>query len=167
MAITYDVIASNTLSAKASSIVFNSIPATYTDLRIVLINQNDTNAYNPYVLFNNDSGTNYTYSFIYGNSGSTVGSVQNTGVTFGQLNMGGQALSPYWGLDEIDLFSYSSTTIYKTYLFRSSDNNSTSFTGVGSALWKSFSAINSVSVFANAGLFSIGTTVTIFGIKAA
>jgi hypothetical protein len=66
----------------------------------------------------------------------------------------------------IDIMNYSNTTTYKTALHRFNDANAIVFAIVG--LWRNTAAINQVRVFStNAVNFAVGSTFTLYGIKAA
>ena len=71
MAATYEPIATTTLGSAASSITFNSIPATYTDLRVVLVGTTTATA-NCWLTFNSDGATNYSDTFLYSNQKSKI-----------------------------------------------------------------------------------------------
>ena len=72
MTATYDCIATTTLSSAQSSVTFSSISGSYTDLIIIsdaiLASGNDALG----LRFNSDSGSNYSYTFMYGNGTSAV-----------------------------------------------------------------------------------------------
>jgi hypothetical protein len=71
MATTYEKIATTTLGSASSTITFNSIAASWTDLRIVLVSVNDASSTQPVEMrFNSDSGTNYSTTNLYGNGGN-------------------------------------------------------------------------------------------------
>jgi hypothetical protein len=62
--------------------------------------------------------------------------------------------------------NYSNTTTYKTVLLRS--NNASAITVATVGLWRSTSAINTIKIYADgAAVFSVGSTFTLYGIKAA
>ena len=63
MASTYEPIATTTLGSAASSITFSSIPATYTDLRLVLVHTPSASTGNAQMQFNSDTATNYSYTY--------------------------------------------------------------------------------------------------------
>jgi len=71
------VIASQTLGSTAATINFTSIPATYTDLRVVISGIQSSNYLAPTMILNSDSGTNYSNTKIKGN-GSAASSSRNT-----------------------------------------------------------------------------------------
>ena len=164
MAATYEPIATTTLGSAASSITFSSIPATYTDLRVVLTCA-DTTIF-PQVRFNSDSGTNYSWTYVAG-TGSAAQSGRFTSQTEFYNNISGSSTVPF--LTTYDIFSYAGST-YKTMLW--TENNDKNGSGVVSpkvGLWRSTSAINTIALRADiyGTTFGAGTTATLYGIKAA
>jgi hypothetical protein len=165
MATTYEPIATTTLGSAAASITFSSIAATYTDLKVVLISSTATagNTVN-YLRFNSDTGTNYSSTWLTGD-GATVGSSTETGATF--IRGGENANNTDTGLSFIthDVFSYAGST-YKTALVTNSrDNNGSGSTYRIVGLWRSTSAITSLTIASSAGNYKTGTTATLYGIK--
>lgn len=75
MPATYEPISTTTLSSATTSINFTSIPATYTDLRIVWVYQTTTGGSYPIINFNSDAASNYSYITLFG-AGSSSGASQ-------------------------------------------------------------------------------------------
>ena len=78
---TYDAIATQTLSSAAASVTFSSIAGTYTDLVLVTSIRKSTTGVSAYLRANNDSGTNYSTTYLYG-SGTSAISTRDTNRTF-------------------------------------------------------------------------------------
>lgn len=162
MALTYEPIASTTLSSAASAITFSGIPATFTDIRLVVVGVTSATAINVNFRVNSDTGTNFSLTQLAGSTAAT-GSVRNSNQT---------SLIGYWqaGTDAnpstyiVDLLSYANTSINKTILY-SGGSMSEIFRGVG--LWRSTAAITSVSLFPASGNWNSGATGSLYGIKAA
>jgi len=161
MAITYEPIASTTLGSASATITFSSIPATYTDLRLVLTAKSTSGAVvYPAFRFNSDTGTNYSNVFLVGN-GSTASSLRGTNETQIGIASNGSD-STIFGLYTLDIFSYADST-YKTILASESADANGSGTVVRSLhLWRSTSAITSILI--RNGDYEIGTTATLYGI---
>lgn len=164
MAKTYEKIATTTLGSASSSITFSSIPSTYTDLVIVTNTQRDASGSGPVgflAQFNGDTGTNYSVTAMLGN-GSTAFTGRESNQT-GAFVLTGQ--DGIWGNSIINVMNYANTTTNKTLLTRI---NTTSSNGVSLyvGLWRSTSAINSITLTGSAAL-KAGSTFTIYGIKAA
>ncbi len=161
---TYEPIATTTLGSPSSSITFSSIPSTYTDLIIVTNTQRDATGSGVVgfvAQFNGDTATNYSVTAVLGN-GTTAFSGRDNNQT-GAFVLTGQ--DGIWGNSIINIMNYSNSTTYKTLLTRI---NTTSGNGVSAyvGLWRSTSAINSVTLTGSASL-KTGSTFTLYGIKAA
>ena len=167
MPATYEKIQSTTLSSAAANITFTSIPATYTDLKISFFTTPNTTTFcNPWMRFNSDTGSNYSWTRLWGNSGSALSgrSTSQTKLIIGQA-AGSRTTNP--SFYDIDIFSYAGST-YKTSLINgNADNNNTS----GSVerivgLWSSTSAITSIVLNLEGGAIDLepGTTATLYGI---
>jgi hypothetical protein len=163
MPTTYEPIATTTLGSAASSITFSSIPSTYTDLRII-INCISVGNSTGWVRCNGDSGTNYSLTHINGN-GATATSGRSTSTSNGlgiQTSVATGTTPVLW---TFDLFSYASTSIYKTALTTASNDQN----GAGSvqrtvAMWQNTSAVTSLEVRTSIDNFNTGTTATLYGI---
>jgi len=163
MAGTYESIASQTLGSAAASITFSSIPATFTDLRLVLVGTQTSG--NLDLQFNSDTGTNYSQTFFYGD-GASVTSTRRTTVSQIQL-------SEYSGLNAttpsaryVDIFSYAGSTFKTALNSENQDLNGSGFVLNGVGLWRSTAAITSVSLTTTgAGELKIGTTAELIGIS--
>ena len=165
MATTYEPIATTTLGSAAASITLSSIPATYTDLRLVIVARGTT-ADNCSIQFNNDTGTNYSETGLQGN-GSAAASWRRTNVAYIRLTnaAGLPTAANTFLMNTYDIFNYAGST-YKTVLgVNSNDQNGSGDSGRLAGLWRSTSAITSIKIFTNFGAdFTIGTTATLYGI---
>jgi len=81
MPATYDCIATTTLTSTASSVVFSSIPQTYTDLVVVFVGKNTTAnvAMTGEFDLNSDGGNNYSATHLNLDNTSSRGSNNNGG----------------------------------------------------------------------------------------
>ena len=111
MAKTYTPIATSTMTVNAPSITFSSIPAGYTDLKLIITFKRD-NAGGVYLRFNSDSASNYSQTFLEG--ASTAVSVRAANQNFAYVDYNGDSTNN--GMYSIDLMNYSNTTTFKTYL---------------------------------------------------
>jgi hypothetical protein len=162
MANTYEAIATQTLGSTTTSVTFSSIPGTYTDLVLIYDGTTASNGYLS-IRFNGDTGTNYSATVIRG-TGSAAGSTRFTSASEIDIAMG-STLSTSQNNAIIQVMNYSNTTTNKTLLART--NNAGVETGAGVGLWRSTSAINSITIKTNSPNFSIGSTFSLYGIKAA
>lgn len=169
MAVTYEPIATTTLGSAAASIVFSSIPSTYTDLRIVLLGTYASVGTNPAMRFNGDTASNYSVTELYG-TGTTAATTSTS--TFPFINLVRQqsitdTTTPV--LFTIDIFSYAGATNKTCLVAGSNDVNSTSgWINRIVGLWRSTAAITSITLYPyDATNINAGTVATLYGIKAA
>jgi hypothetical protein len=164
---TYEPIATTTLTSTSISVVFSSIPQTYTDLILVVqaIAVNTTGN-EPLFYVNGDTNGNYSYTSVQGN-GSSASSLRITNRTNGELGLRSQSTSTTGGYSSVTHFmNYSNTTTYKTILTCSGDAGLAVETGAN--MWRSTAAITSINCFISAAaIFNVGSTFTLYGIKAA
>ena len=163
---TYEAIATQTLGSAAASVTFSSIPATYTDLVVVVSASPSTTVYMGYGELNGDTGSNYSETLLYG-TGSAAGSARETSrpnLYFGNWTTQNTTSSRVVYI--INIMNYANTTTYKTLLSRASD--STTEVNAVVNLWRSTAAINSFRLYlGGAGNFVAGSTFSLYGIKAA
>ena len=168
MPATYEPIATTTLGSAAASITFSSIPATYTDLRVVYVVNCASAGQLLFIRFNGDGSGSTLYSLtnLYGD-GSTATSSRNTSrSSWFDLQNGMPSGGSTFAFGTIDLFSYAGST-YKTGLMTgSNDANGTGDVDRRVGLYSSTSAISSITLSPQTAVnFSIGTTATLYGIK--
>lgn len=153
MTATYEKIATST-SSGGSTITLSSIPSTYTDL--VLIFSGDTGGGITSLQFNGDTGSNYHSVMWWGTGSGPVVSRYSTAYTFVIPGSGGQVF-----LQKIQIMDYANTTTYKSCVSRV--DGATASTTTSCQLWKSTSAINSISLV-NSGTYN-SYEITLYGIK--
>jgi len=166
MAITYDKIATTTLSGTASSVTFSSIAASWTDLKLIIVTIVPANNGYYYVQFNGDTAANYSCNFMQGNGTSATSTKFTTANGSDAGRVGGSAVTTAPSLLTLDIFSYRNST-HKTYIGNhSSDQNGAGVTYNVVGKWGSTAAITSFSVFGNGGSnsFTTGTSATLYGI---
>jgi len=157
---TYEPIATNTLGSAASSVTFSSISGSYTDLIIIQDSQSSAGGYTQ-ITFNSDTGSNYSNTQFYAGSGA-AGTSRTTGLTY--MQTGYNTASSQVG-HIYQIMNYSNSTTYKTALTRWNDTADTVGASVG--LWRSTSAITSITLTQASGNYSTGSTFTLYGIAAA
>ena len=161
---TYEPIATQTLGSSSSTITFSSIPATYTDLRLVLVGTGSTTL-NVWLTFNNDSSSLYSSTHLVGDGSSALSSRQTSG-TFIRLNAN-NAFNTLPAMITYDVFSYAGST-FKTLLGSvSADTNGGAATYVTRqvSLYRSTTAISRLDFNTSTGTFESGTIATLYGIK--
>jgi hypothetical protein len=170
MPATYEPIATTTLGSAAATITFSSIPATYTDLRLVIVGKwvYTSASYGTIgARFNSDSGSNYSYTWIYGDGSAATSSRQTNGTEARMYLVCDTNGSSTASLATLDIFSYAGST-NKTMLHTHSNDLNTAGIGVGQRvlLWRNTSAITSIQLVNISGTdFATGTTATLYGIK--
>ena len=69
---TYESISSVTLTSNSTTVTFGSIPQTYTDLVLVIVAKITSGGLDMFIRFNSDTGSNYSYTQLYGNGTSAA-----------------------------------------------------------------------------------------------
>ena len=161
---TYEPIATQTLASAAAGITFSSIPATYTDLRIVCT-LTVASATSIGLQANGDTATNYSLTYLSGTGTSAISSRQTSQPRW-KFNLPLDASTTVPEMITADIFNYAGST-YKTMLgTESADTNGAGRTTQTVQLWQSTSAITSLYLFPSGANFNTGTTATLYGIKA-
>lgn len=155
-------IATTTLGSAASSIVFTSIPATYTDLRIVFVGT-ATSATGLRAQFNSDTGTNYSRTSLLGD-GSAVYSQRGTNIAFISLGINDNLSTTIPTLRTMDVFSYAGSTNKTVLTNESTDSNGGGAATIAVQMWRNTGAITSVSLNVSGTTMAAGTTATLYGI---
>jgi len=161
---TYKSIAYVTLPAALSTVTFNSIPSTYTDL-VLVSSISSVSASNGAVFalrFNSDSSALYSEKTIYGD-GSGTNSGTSTNATYVDI---GNASTTTITTHITNILNYSNTGVFKTILSRS--NLSNLYVLFYGGNYASTTAISSLTIFNPSGSsFNTGTTFNLYGIAAA
>ena len=168
MAVTYDVIQTQTLSSDQGSIAFASIPSSYTDL-VILGSMKFASAGNDVgIRFNTDSGSNYFNQQSVSEGTSLPANQETTATGIRTLN---NMSSTFDNAFEINIANYSSSSIPKSLYsrwFTGTNVGNTSW-GVFGGGWTSTAAINRVDLYKydGAGSIAAGSTFTLIGIAKA
>ncbi len=169
MASTYEKIQTTTIGTATDIVDFTSIPATYTDLVIVMNASATDGASGAYMRFNSDTGNNYNIAELYGTGSSDAGQSDhlrsNIIITFSN-DLGGPTITQ---AATINIMSYAQTTYHKCVIMNSGTPSNSSFPGVSyyGNVWNNTGAINAVRIYTNASTFVSGSTFSLYGIKAA
>lgn len=172
MPLTYKAIATVTVgSGGAASMVFTSIPQTFTDL-VFKVSARGTQAAASHALTLrfNSSTTNYAGRELVGD-GSAVASltrgVFGTAMYVGNIN-GNGATSNTFSNTELYIPNYNSSAFKSVSVDGVSENNATeAYTTLLAGLWSDTSAITRIDLvaFASHGTLMQHTTATLYGIK--
>jgi hypothetical protein len=163
MTATYEKIATTTLGSAASSVNFNSISGSYTDIVIIASIKNTSLYLDTWIRFNSDTGSNYSNTVLAGN-GSAAYSSRASNATKINLTFSGYPDTGSHNVTIINVMNYANTTTNKTILSRSD----TAAWGVDATvgLWRSTSAISTIDLLPSSSTFASGSTFTLYGIKA-
>jgi hypothetical protein len=153
---TYDLIATTTLAASTSSVIFGSLPQSYRDLILVF---NGTTAVADGVgsRYNADSGSNYSAVRMIGSS---------SGATSDSFSGFSRIIETAGNTDErtayiSNIMDYSATDKHKTVITR--NNIASNVSGITSR-WANTAAITSITVFSPSSTISSGSTIAIYGV---
>lgn len=165
---TMQLIQHQELGSAQSSIVFSSIPSTFTDLYLTLSLRGSLN--NPqighFIRLNNDSGANYSSRRLVGN-GSSASSASESGST---SIYGGQApaatqTSNTFGNTSIYIPNYAgSTTKSLSFETTRENNGSAVFTSLIAGLWSGTAAINRIDILCEVDNWVQYSSATLYGI---
>jgi hypothetical protein len=153
---TYTPIATTTTSGSTTTVSFTSIPSTYTDLILQYTGSNSGTYF--LIRYNNDSGSNYSFTSVYGD-GSSAASTRGSS----QTSFFGRATAN--GTHQMHIMNYSNANVYKTTLFAERDAAVVAQEKV--CLWRSTSAINQIDLISGGGNIAAGGVFTLYGIAAA
>jgi hypothetical protein len=168
MAITYEPIATTTLSSAQATVTFSSISGIYTDLVLIMSAFGSVSGQDIRVQVNSDTASNYSLTRLVGYT--TAFSNRASNATYWQITnsvgIGSSSSDPT--ADVIQFMNYSNTTTNKTILVRHNQPQSSLMeTAAQVGLWRSTNAITSITFSLSSGNYSSGSTFTLYGIKAA
>jgi hypothetical protein len=170
MANTFELIASTTVgSGGAADITFSSIASTWTDLCLELSSRATgagANGINVKLQFNGDTGSNYSYRRIYGQS-TTVASTNATGTfNISGISVAGADTANTFSNNAIYIPNYAGSTQKSYSVDGVAENNSAfGFLTLIAGLWTSTSAITSIKLTNDGYNFAEYSTAYLYGIK--
>jgi len=158
---TYTPIARQVLASTTASVTFNSFSG-YTDL-VIITNAGNTSGsiQDLQMRINGDTGGNYSQTTIIGDGASATSNRTSNGVLVGA---GFPTSTNQTSVSITQFQNYSNSTTYKAFLTRGNHASTYVFASVGT--WRSTNAITSISLFPASGSFTVGSTLTLYGIKA-
>ena len=175
MANTYTLISSVTVGAGgAASIDFTSIPATYTDLKLVLSLRGNAAQYDDYInlRFNNDSGANYSARNLSAVGGGGVDSRSWSAQTYGyafQIDAANSTANTF-GNVEIYIPNYTSSNTKSFSNDGVAEQNGDTWTNrqssLNAGLWSGTAAINRITLSVGGSTLWVQySTAYLYGIK--
>jgi hypothetical protein len=164
----YESIASTTVGAGgASSIIFSSIPSTYTHLQIRGITRNANATDSTIIRLNSDSGSNYARHFLRGN-GSAVTSAQASSVSAmeGAFTAYSGTTANVFASMVIDILDYANTNKNTTIkVLGGTDLNGSGAINVVSGLWVNTAAVSTILISADSGNLVQYSSFALYGIN--
>ena len=157
----YEYIDSVTVgSGGANTITFTNIPQTYKHLQIRYFGFVANDAF---MRFNGDTATNYSRHSLYGNGASAAayGAANETAIGFTYT---ASITNP--GISICDILDYRDTNKYKTVkVLNGDDQNGSGIIMLASGNWRNTSAITSITIFEDSGVFGQYSSFALYGIK--
>ncbi len=154
---------SSTQSGTVSSISFSNIPQTYQHLQIRGVGYFST-ANNPYVRFNSDANSNYSWHHAWSSgSGTSQNWASSSFMYVGYADSANQPVS-FW----IDILDYRNINKFKSIkaIHAGETNGGSGETALWSGTWRNKnSAITSIQFLPGSGTFTAGTMLSLYGVK--
>lgn len=171
-ATSYESIATVTVGAGgAANIEFTSIPSTYSHLQIRGIARGTKSSTVGFLWMkiNSDSGSNYAYHILQGDGASAVASgvAPDTLLDWGRHPAASASVNIF-GASVIDILDYGNTNKFKTVRYLGNyDANGSGYLEFRSGLWRSTSAISTITFSWDSGNFAQYSHFALYGIKSA
>lgn len=167
---TYVALAKTTITvANTDTVLFESIPSTYTDLRLVVSGNVESGTNNAFIAFNNDFNVNTGSGTTIIGNGTTATSSRRTNDSVIFMTIPLVTSSTTKSIWVVDIMNYASTNMFKTVLWRYSDAGNRTQAGVGlKQLTSSITSLNfSTGAGVSKGNWAVGSTFSLYGIAAA
>lgn len=160
MATTFESIASTVLTSDTPTINFNSIPQTYTDLRLVLSVKSSSGTNYVLVRLNNDSSGSYGQQVLYATT-SGNSTARNLSLTNFYLNYNYSTDAVGYLNGSIDINSYSLTSLNKSALIQSFRIQAAQ--EASASIWYNNAAVTNINLTTTTSGFATGSTFTLYG----
>lgn len=154
---TYTPLATTTLSSSATSVVFGSIPSSYRDLVVFVTPLHASGTHGGRVRLNADTGSNYPYIYISGDSSAAT---VFSGTTTGNSGWVAQTTNSQFVCHIMD---YSATDKHKIMISRFGRDANTNLFAVR---WANTAAVTSVTLDLQGQSFAPGSKFSLYGIEA-
>ena len=168
MATTYTLIEAQTLTTTTASITFSAIPATYTDLCIVVSARSNTASTQDglWILQINGSGSNLSNTWLRGSgSGTTSSTSALYGILLGQINAANSTANTFSNLS-IYIPNYASANNKSISIDSVQEHDATeAYMGFTAGLWSNSAAITSITLDSQAGDLVQYSTFYLYGIS--
>ena len=169
MANTYTLIEAKTLTTSTASVTFSSIPATYTDLKVVISSRTDFSsgpAEANKISFNgNTTNADYTQKRLLGDGATASSQSQTNREVF--FNTGATATADTFANSEIYIPNYAGANAKSASIDTVTESNTvTAYAALIAILWSGTAAITSIAfVPENATNYVQYSTFYLYGIK--
>lgn len=167
----YDLLETQVLTSSATYVDFTGLDS-YTDykhLQLRMATRSTRSSTNTPILItlNSDTGSNYSYHFLYGN-GTSVSSSRASNATYfygGSIASASQATNIY-SAQVIDILDFSNTNKNTTArVFDGFAGSANNFVSLMSGAWYNTSAVTSISMSCYLGDFVSGSRLSLYGVK--
>ena len=157
-------------ATSVASIAFNSIPQTFTDLRLVISARIDTSSGDFGIRFNADNSNSYSWTYLSGNgagaSSSRLSSGSLTEYPAGTLN-GTDTTASVFSPNDIYISNYTGAN-YKSIICDAAreNNGTTGISWMDAGLWSKTNAITSMTIrpYNGNGNFVQYSTFSLYGV---
>lgn len=165
----YHIATTGIMNGSSGQVYFSGIPQNFVSLQVRIsgrVNVASVTSSTSGLQINNDTGNNYDGHYFHGDGSSTSAGRQgfyNAWFTQPVLT-GNNAGSANFGSQIYDIYDYSRTDKFKTIKgFGGHDNNGSGNIGIYSGVWKSNSAITSLTINVSGNVFIAGSRVDLYG----
>lgn len=159
------------LGAGAATVTFTAIPATFSNLLLLIDARGDqaANTINANIQFNNDSGANYDLQYILGNAATPSAAELLAQVSLNICSVpAANAGANLSSSAQILIPNYARTTFQKTLMSQWNRKIGTATTNLLSVylvgFWRSTAAISEIDILASAGNFIANSLFELYGI---
>ena len=170
MTIAMQPIYTQILTGGAGSAVFNNIPQTFTDLKIVVTQRNGSSNVAENLAFRFDSGSSiYSNTVIYGSGTGTASSRSSNqpfiSYTAGMFINGGTSTANTFASYEVYVPNYTSNQFKQFTIDSVTENNAAeAYSSLSAGLYRSTLPIQTLYVQGYSAVMSNNSTITIYGI---
>lgn len=164
MPATYEPIATTTFNNSANTYTFSSISSSYTDLKLIIVGTTAAGATSFRLRYNGDTSALYSATYL-GGDGTSASSLRRTAQTFipmNELTTVTSATIPI--LCQIDIMSYGGSTNKTSLIQVSGDLNGSGGLDSLVGLYRSTSAISSITFYTASGTNFNAGSATLYGI---
>lgn len=160
---------SQTASGSSSTITFNNIPQTFTDLQLMCSARSTSGSsyYDNLLLQFNGSTSGYSMTRTFGDGAGNRYSDRFSGQNFiycGEINAA-TATANGFGIMDIVIPNYRSNLFKQIGTLNVNERDSlTAYTGFKAGMWQGNAPVTSISLLAAGGNWASGSTFTLYGI---